>query len=163
MRSLLEQGKIRAIGVSNFSIAQMKEFRNGRPPCGSGHPTICSKRDRGRYLAYACKNGIANAWLRALSRGLLSGRCAQIQSLTATICAAPTRSSSPRLRPISGGRRTSRQSLRTRATEKPSSTSRRAGIWMPASPARLWGARRPDQLAPVNEVSGWSVDDEGKA
>jgi len=27
----------------------------------------------------------------------------------------------------------------------------------------LWGARRSDQLAPVNDASGWSIDDEGKA
>jgi aryl-alcohol dehydrogenase-like predicted oxidoreductase len=24
----------------------------------------------------------------------------------------------------------------------------------------LWGARRPDQLTPVSEVTGWSLDDE---
>jgi aryl-alcohol dehydrogenase-like predicted oxidoreductase len=27
----------------------------------------------------------------------------------------------------------------------------------------LWGARRPDQLQPVNEVSGWQLDDAAKA
>jgi aryl-alcohol dehydrogenase-like predicted oxidoreductase len=27
----------------------------------------------------------------------------------------------------------------------------------------LWGARHPDQLKPVDEVSGWSVDEPDKA
>jgi aryl-alcohol dehydrogenase-like predicted oxidoreductase len=26
----------------------------------------------------------------------------------------------------------------------------------------LWGARRPDQLAPVDEVSGWRIDEQGQ-
>ena len=27
----------------------------------------------------------------------------------------------------------------------------------------LWGARRPDQLAPIEDVLGWSLDDEARA
>ncbi|XXX38514.1 hypothetical protein WMF46_08220 [Sorangium sp. So ce117] len=27
----------------------------------------------------------------------------------------------------------------------------------------LWGARRPEELAPINEVMGWSLDDEARA
>ena len=26
----------------------------------------------------------------------------------------------------------------------------------------LWGARRPEQLSPVNDVLGWTIDQEGK-
>jgi len=137
-----------------------------RPSMWFSHPyNLFERAIEVDILPYCRKNGIATLGLRrVVAGGCCQGACAQIQSLTATICAAPTGSSSPAAfaqyiwRPVAVS-----TSLRTRATEKPSSTSRRRWNLDAGITCALWGARRPDQLAPVNEVSGWSVDDEGKA
>ena len=42
MHTLFEQGKIRAIGVSNFSVVQMERFRRVAPLQYCSRPIICS-------------------------------------------------------------------------------------------------------------------------
>jgi aryl-alcohol dehydrogenase-like predicted oxidoreductase len=49
MRLLYEQGKIRAIGVSNFSVAQMERFRQASLRCTCwSRPTTCSSAPSSR-------------------------------------------------------------------------------------------------------------------
>src|ERR1700723_2330778 len=75
MRSLYEQGKIRAIGVSNFSVAQMEEFRNVAPLHVVQPPyNLFERAIEADILPYCRQNGIAVLGYGALCRGLLSGR-----------------------------------------------------------------------------------------
>src|ERR1700738_2881782 len=75
MHALLRQGKIRAIGVSNFSVGQMEQFRRVaplhvlQPPYNQFERAIDTD-----VLPYCRKNRIATFGYGALCRGLLSGR-----------------------------------------------------------------------------------------
>src|SRR5580693_249916 len=75
MRSLYEQGKIRAIGVSNFSVAQMERFRRVAPLHVLQPPYNLFERSiEAQILPYCRAHGIATLGYGALCRGLLSGR-----------------------------------------------------------------------------------------
>src|SRR5204863_5418984 len=75
MLTLLEQGKIRAIGVSNFSVLQMERFRRVAPLHVLQPPYNLFERGiETDLLPYCKKNKIATLGYGALCRGLLSGR-----------------------------------------------------------------------------------------
>src|ERR1700750_1662374 len=75
MHMLLAQGKIRAIGVSNFSVGQMERFRRVAPLHVLQPPYNLFERGiEADLLPYCRKNGIAMFGYGALCRGLLSGR-----------------------------------------------------------------------------------------
>src|SRR5438552_11142898 len=75
MLTLLEQGKIRAIGVSNFSVLQMVRFRRVAPLHVLQPPYNLFERGiEADLLPYCRENNIAMLGYGALCRGLLSGR-----------------------------------------------------------------------------------------
>src|SRR5271169_5393712 len=75
MRLLYEQGKIRAIGVSNFSVAEMERFRQVAPLHVLQPPyNLFERAVEADILPYARTNHIATLGYGALCRGLLSGR-----------------------------------------------------------------------------------------
>src|ERR1700756_665775 len=78
MHMLLAQGKIRAIGVSNFSVSQMERFRRVAPLHVLQPPYNLFERGiEADLLPYCRKNRIAMFGYGALCRGLLSGRMQQ--------------------------------------------------------------------------------------
>src|ERR1700726_4680566 len=75
MQTLLRQGKIRAIGVSNFSVSQMEQFRRVAPLHVLQPPyNLFERAIDADVLPYCRKNRIATFGYGALCRGLLSGR-----------------------------------------------------------------------------------------
>jgi aryl-alcohol dehydrogenase-like predicted oxidoreductase len=66
MRSLYEAGKIRAIGVSNFSVAEMERFRHVaplhvlQPPYNrDGHSALCSRQSHCDSRLWSPVSGVA--------------------------------------------------------------------------------------------------------
>src|SRR6202161_4540135 len=75
MRSLYEQGKIRAIGVSNFSVEQMERFREVAPLHVLQPPyNLFERAIEAEILPYCRANNILTFGYSALCRGLLGGR-----------------------------------------------------------------------------------------
>src|SRR3981189_173510 len=75
VHTLFAQGKIRAIGVSNFSVVQMERFRRVAPLHVLQPPYNLFERGiEADLLPYCHKNKIAMLGYGALCRGLLSGR-----------------------------------------------------------------------------------------
>jgi len=75
MHTLFKQGKIRAIGVSNFSVDQMEQFRRVAPLHVLQPPYNLFERGiEADILPYCHNNKIATLGYGALCRGLLSGR-----------------------------------------------------------------------------------------
>ncbi len=137
MHTLFRQGKIRAIGVSNFSIVQMERFRSVAPLHVLQPPYNLFERGiEADLLPYCLKNKIATLGYGALCRGLLSGRMRP----DTTFDGDDLRRSDPKF------------------IEPPIRWMLDQGIT-----TALWGARHPDQLQPVDEVSGWSLDASAKA
>jgi aryl-alcohol dehydrogenase-like predicted oxidoreductase len=158
MLTLFKQGKIRAIGVSNFSIAQMERFRRVAPLHVLQPPYNLFERGiEADVLPYCARNGIATFGYGALCRGLLSGR---MRANTA-FSGDDLRRSDPKFREP-------RFAQYVNAVERLDRLAQRFGKrvihlavrWMldQGITTALWGARRPDQLQPVDEVSGWQLD-----
>jgi aryl-alcohol dehydrogenase-like predicted oxidoreductase len=164
MHSLLEQGKIRAIGVSNFSVEQMEKFRSVAPLHVAQPPYNLFEREVEKdILPYCRKNGIATLGYGALCRGLLSGRMRPDTKFEGD----DLRLKDPKFQQPRYGRylaaverldRLAKHRYGKRVIDLAVRWVLDQGI-----SSALWGARRPGQLDPVDEVMGWSLDAAAKA
>src|SRR5450755_1469696 len=159
MVTLFNQGKIRAIGVSNFSVDQMKRFRRVsqlhvlQPPYN-----LFERGIEADLLPYCRENNIAMFGYGALCRGLLSGR---MQADT-VFSGDDLRRTDPKfVKPRFGQYLAAVQKLDRLAQQRFGKRIIHLAIrWMldQGITTALWGARHPDQLRPVDEVTGWHLD-----
>jgi aryl-alcohol dehydrogenase-like predicted oxidoreductase len=164
MRGLFESGKIGAIGVSNFSVAEMEEFRKVAPLHVVQPPyNLFERAVEAEILPYCRKHGIAVLGYGALCRGLLSGHMRADSKFEGD----DLRRNDPKFQPPRFAQYLAAVArLQAFAEERYGrSVIDLAVRWNldVGITGALWGARRPDQLAPVDGVGGWSLDDEGKA
>ena len=164
MRTLFEQGKIRAIGVSNFSVDQMERFRRVAPLHVLQPPYNLFERDvEADLLPYCRKNKIATLGYGALCRGLLSGRMRP----DTTFDGDDLRRTDPKFRkPRFAQYVAAVQKLDRLAQERFGKRVIHLAVrWMldQGITTALWGARHPQQLQPVDEVPGWTLDASAKA
>jgi aryl-alcohol dehydrogenase-like predicted oxidoreductase len=163
MNMLFAQGKIRAIGVSNFSVDQMERFRRVAPLHVLQPPYNLFERGvETDLLPYCRKNKIATLGYGALCRGLLSGR---MRSDTAFDGDDLRRSDPKFLEPRFAQYLAAVGKLDRLAQRFGKRVIHLAVRWMldQGITTALWGARHPDQLQPVDEVTGWSLDASTKA
>ncbi len=159
MRTLYEQGKIRAIGVSNFSVAQMERFRRVAPLHVLQSPyNLFERAIEGQILPYCRANNIATFGYGALCRGLLSGRMRP----DTTFQGDDLRRIDPKFQPP-------RFAQYLDAVRRLDELARRgfhrrvihlAVRWMldQGISVALWGARHPDQVQAALGVADWSLD-----
>jgi aryl-alcohol dehydrogenase-like predicted oxidoreductase len=163
MHTLFAQGKIRAIGVSNFSVGQMERFRRVAPLHVLQPPYNLFERGiENDLLPYCQKNGIAMLGYGALSRGLLSGRMTK----NTVFNGDDLRRADPKfLQPRFAQYLAAVGKLDRLAQRFGKRVIHLAVRWMldQGITTALWGARHPDQLQPVDEVVGWSLDASAKA
>jgi aryl-alcohol dehydrogenase-like predicted oxidoreductase len=159
MLTLFKQGKIRAIGVSNFSVIQMERFRQVSPLHVLQPPYNLFERGiEADLLPYCRKNKIATLGYGALCRGLLSGR----MKAATVFDGDDLRRTDPKfLEPRFAQYVAAVQKLDRLAQQRFGKRVIHLAIrWMldQGITTALWGARHPDQLQPVDEVTGWSID-----
>ena len=159
MLALLQQGKIRAVGVSNFSQIQMREFRRVsrihtvQPPYN-----LFERESEEAVLPYCFWHGIATLAYGPLCRGLLSGR---MKPETIFIGDDQRKSDlkfqHPRygqyLRAVAELDRFARENYGKRVIH----LALRWVLDQPGVSAALWGARRPSQFDPLSQVIGWTL------
>jgi aryl-alcohol dehydrogenase-like predicted oxidoreductase len=159
---LRRQGKIRAVGVSNFSPAQMNAFRAVAAVDAVQPPYNLFEREiEADVLPYAKNAGLAVLSYGALCRGLLTGKI----TAKTTFKGDDLRKADPKFR---GSRLVQYlaavSELDALARERfGKSVLALAVRWVldqgPTTIA-LWGARRSDQLDPVAEIAGWQIDEQ---
>jgi len=163
LEDMRHEGKIRAIGVSNYSPAQMEAFRAVSNLDSVQSPYNLFEREiEADVLPYSKEAGLMVLSYGALCRGLLSGRMT-----------AETKFEGDDLRKIDPkftGERF-RQYLATVDALKEIAHVR-FGKSVVALAVRwildygptiaLWGARRPEQLDPIGEIDGWHIDEATK-
>jgi aryl-alcohol dehydrogenase-like predicted oxidoreductase len=165
MQALRDAGKIRAIGVSNFSPAQMDEFalhatlRTLQPPYN-----LFERAAESDVLPYGVKHHLTSLTYGALCRGLLSGS----MSANTVFSGDDLRRSDPKFQPP-------RFAQYLRAVERLDELARArfgkrvihlALRWVldePGVGVALWGARRPNQVDPISQVFDFSLDAATKA
>jgi aryl-alcohol dehydrogenase-like predicted oxidoreductase len=154
LEELRRAGKIRAIGVSNFSPAQMDAFRAIQPPYN-----LFEREIEADVLPYARRTALTVLSYGALCRGLLSGRIN-----------AATKFEGDDLRKVDPKFQGVRFRQYLAAVDELGRLAReRFGKSVLALAVRwvldqgptiaLWGARRPEQLDPISEIDGWHIDE----
>ncbi|TMA44567.1 MAG: aldo/keto reductase [Deltaproteobacteria bacterium] len=164
LHGLYKTGLIRAIGVSNYSPEQMDVFRQVAPLHTVQPPYNLFEREAEEdVLPYCLWHGIGTLTYGALCRGLLAGRMRPDTRFVGD----DLRQSDPKFRPPRYA-----QYLRAVAALEPvarqwyaRSVLAVAVRWVldqPGVQVALWGARSPEQLEPLDEVTGWSLDADAK-
>ncbi|MGA9525664.1 MAG: aldo/keto reductase [Myxococcaceae bacterium] len=155
------QGKLRAIGVSNFSPEQMDAFRKGGPLHTAQPPYNLFERDSEiDVLPYCRQHGITTFTYGAICRGLLSGR----MSLETTFAKGEIRRIDPKFQPprfaqylaaVAGLDEFAQERLGRRVIH----LALRWVLDQPGVGVALWGARHPGQLEPLKGALGWHLDE----
>jgi aryl-alcohol dehydrogenase-like predicted oxidoreductase len=160
MGRLLQEGKIRAIGVSNYSTAQIARFQAVAPIHAIQPPLNLFERGaETTVLPYARNLGLAVLAYGALCRGLLTGKITRATQFPVD----DLRSKDPKFQPP----RREQYLAAVAQLEKLAQERYRKSVlalavrWVldrGGNTIALWGARRAEQLAPVAEVMGWHLD-----
>tara|TARA_R110000851_G_scaffold308057_1_gene466831 strand:- start:106 stop:1095 length:990 start_codon:yes stop_codon:yes gene_type:complete len=165
LENLYQAGKIRAIGVSNFTPSQMDELQKTVALHSLQPPYNLFEREiEQEILPYCRENGIATITYGGLCRGLLTGKMQEDTQFTGD----DLRKNDPKFQ----GERY-RQYLnavaeldafaRERYQKNVLALALRWLVDQPGVTTALWGARRPEQLDPVGEIEGWSLDKDAMA
>jgi len=159
MRSLLEQGKIRAIGVSNFSVAQMERFRQVAPLHVLQPPyNLFERAIEADVLPYSRANNIVTLGYGALCRGLLSGRMRPDTAFDGDdLRRIDPKFQPPRFAQYLDAVRQLDELAQRRFHRR---VIHLAVRWMldQGISVALWGGRHPDQVEAALGAEGWSLN-----
>ena len=158
LEKLRQEGKILAIGVSNYSTDQMDAFRKAAPLASVQPPyNLFERAIEADVLPYARDNGLAVLGYGALCRGLLSGR----MNSSTTFDGDDLRKSDPKFKaPRFAQYLAAVEALKNLARERHGKSVLALAIrWVldQGPTIALWGARRPDQLDGIDEAFGWTL------
>jgi aryl-alcohol dehydrogenase-like predicted oxidoreductase len=154
------EGKVRALGVSNFNAAQMQEFRSVVPLASDQPPYNIFERDIDREtLPWCAANGIAVLTYSSLCRSLLGGRMHRGMTFEAgDIRAVDPKFQEPRFDQYITAVERLTELARFRFGKSMAQLAVRWVLDRSGITVALWGARRPDQLDAAAGVMGWKLD-----
>lgn len=159
LQSLLKQGKIRAIGVSNFSTTQMTEFLKFAPIHTTQPPfNLFERAIEKEILPFTEKKGIITLAYGSLCRGLLSGKMnAHTQFEGDDLRKQDPKFQQPRFQEYLDAVSALNDFAKTNYKKNVLALAVR---WVldKGHTIALWGARHPSQLENINDVMGWSLD-----
>jgi aryl-alcohol dehydrogenase-like predicted oxidoreductase len=163
MAALLKAGKIRAIGVSNFSSVQMDAFRAVAPLHTAQPPYNLFERELEKeVLPYCQEHAMAVLAYGPLCRGLLSGRMTAATRFTGDdLRRNDPKFQSPRFEQYLAAVKRLDQFAHKNYGKRVIHLALRWVLDRSEANIALWGARRPDQLAPLKQVMGWHIDAAG--
>jgi|SRR5450631_4399017 aryl-alcohol dehydrogenase-like predicted oxidoreductase len=154
------QGKVRALGVSNFSVAQMQEFRTVAPLASNQPPYNLFEREiDSAILPWCAQNNVAVLTYSSLCRSLLGGRVHRGMNFAE----GDIRFVDPKFQqPRFGQYMTAVERLAEFAGKHYGKSVLELAVrWVldrPGVSVALWGARRPQQLDAIAGVLGWTLD-----
>jgi aryl-alcohol dehydrogenase-like predicted oxidoreductase len=160
MYRLYREGKIRAIGVSNYSPVDMERFRSVAPLHFAQPPfNLFERQSEREVLPYLRENHIMALTYGSLCRGLLSGTMSADTVFrgddlrkTDPKCRSPA--NAQYLRAVERLDQVAQEHYGKRVLE----LALRWVLDQPGVTVALWGARRPAQIATLNGIEGWKLD-----
>lgn len=154
------EGKVRALGVSNFSVAQMEDFREIAPLASDQPPYNIFERDIDHEtLPWCAGNGVAVLTYSSMCRSLLGGRVHRGMTFEpGDIRAVDPKFQEPRFDQYMTAVDRLAQLARDRFGKSVAQLAVRWVLDRPGISVALWGAKRPDQLDAVAGVMGWKLD-----
>jgi aryl-alcohol dehydrogenase-like predicted oxidoreductase len=165
MGELHRAGKVRAIGVSNFSPAQMEEFRKVAPLHTAQPPYNLFERAIEQNVVPYCRDrGIAVLAYGSLCRGLLSGSMSKSSGFTGDdLRKNDPKFLAPRFEQYLAAVEKLDQLAREHYDRRVIQLAVRWVLDRGERNIALWGARRAEQLAPIADVAGWHIDSSAMA
>jgi aryl-alcohol dehydrogenase-like predicted oxidoreductase len=160
MKALLDAGKIRAIGVSNYSAEQMATFASVAPLHTSQPPFNLFEREAEvDVLPYCAAHGVVGMTYGALCRGLLSGRVTRERTYEGDdLRGRDPKYQEPRLSHYLDAVDALDRLARERFGKRVIDLAVRWLLEQPGVGIALWGARKPSQLDDVEGAMGFSLD-----
>jgi aryl-alcohol dehydrogenase-like predicted oxidoreductase len=162
---LKRAGKIRSIGVSNYSIDAMDRFKKIAPLASAQPPlNLFERQAEADILPWCRANGVATLTYGALCRGLLTG----VIGPDTQFVGDDLRKTDPKFQPPRFEQYLRAVTLLDRfARERYGKGVLALAVrWVldtPGVSVALWGARHPGELAPLDDMMGWHLDDEARA
>jgi aryl-alcohol dehydrogenase-like predicted oxidoreductase len=160
MWRLFQQGKIRAIGVSNYSPQQMDRFRAVAPLHTDQPPYNLFERQIDRdVLPYLRENRISALVYGPLCRGLLTGKMKGDTQFTGDdLRKVDPKFQPPRLEQYLRAVELLDQFAQKNYGKRVIDLAIRWVLDQPGVSVALWGARHPEQVQTVDNVDGWKLD-----
>jgi aryl-alcohol dehydrogenase-like predicted oxidoreductase len=161
MLRFYEEGKIRAIGVSNFSVEQLRLFQSAAPLHANQPPyNLFERAIDAEVLPYCRDHSIAVLTYSSLCRSLLAGRLRPGMTFPMNdVRSEDLKFQEPRF----GQHLAAVEKLDRFAQEHYGKRVMELAVrWVldqPGVSAALWGAKRPAQLKAIDLVMGWKLDD----
>jgi aryl-alcohol dehydrogenase-like predicted oxidoreductase len=165
MLDLQKAGKIRSIGVSNYSIEAMDKFRAVAPLASAQPPLNLFERGTEKDILPWCrKNGVATITYGALCRGLLGGAIDENTRFEGD----DLRKNDPKFQQPRFGQyleavRLLDRYARERYGKGVLALAVRWVLDQPGVSVALWGPRHPEDLEPLADTQGWRLDREALA
>ena len=164
MGALYDAGLIRAVGVSNFSPAQLEEFAKYAPLHTVQPPYNLFERGvEHDVLPYVREHGLTALTYGALCRGLLSGRIDERTTFSGDdLRGTDPKFQAPRLAQYLLAVGHLDELARRRFGKRVIHLALRWVLDQPGVGAALWGARRPDQLDALPGALDFTLDQPDK-
>ncbi|HEV8076424.1 MAG TPA: aldo/keto reductase [Candidatus Acidoferrum sp.] len=160
MLRLFQEGKIRAVGVSNYSPQQMDRFRAVAPLHTDQPPYNLFERQIDRdVLPYLRENGISTLVYGPLCRGLLTGKMKSDTQFTGDdLRKVDPKFQPPRFEQYLRAVELLDQFAQENYGKRVIDLAIRWVLDQPGVSVALWGARHPEQVQTVDNVDGWKLD-----
>jgi aryl-alcohol dehydrogenase-like predicted oxidoreductase len=157
---LKKTGKIRAIGVSNYSIEAMERFRRSAPLATAQPPlNLFERQSTEKIIPWCQANKVSTLTYGALCRGLLTGTINKDTRFEGD----DLRKTDPKFLPPRFAQYTRavellRQFAKKNYGKEVLALAVRWVLDQPGVSVALWGARHPAELDPLRDVMGWKLD-----
>ncbi|TWI58377.1 aryl-alcohol dehydrogenase-like predicted oxidoreductase [Pseudomonas duriflava] len=158
LERLCQEGKVLALGVSNFSPEQMEAFRAVAPLAAVQPPYNLFEREIEKdVLPYAKEKGLTVLAYGALCRGLLAGKMSASTAFDGDdLRKVDPKFQSPRFEQYLSAVSALKDYARARHDKSVLALAIR-WILDQGPTIALWGARKPEQIEGVEEAFGWSL------
>ncbi|MYL34719.1 general stress protein [Pontibacillus yanchengensis] len=159
---LYKQGKIRSIGVSNFSPEQMDTFREAAPLHTVQPPYNMFERGiEEDILPYVQEHNLHTLLYGSLCRGLLTGKMKTDKQFEGDdLRNNDPKFQQPRFEQYINAVNELDQLAQDRFNKRIIHLALRFILDQPGTGTALWGARRPDQMNPIDEVMDFKIDEQ---
>jgi aryl-alcohol dehydrogenase-like predicted oxidoreductase len=163
MARLAEQGKVRHLGVSNYSVAQMERLRTIHPIASLQPPYSMLHREvESELLEYCAQHNIGVVVYSPMQRGLLTGKFSHER--LAALAVGDHRRRAPEFQnPQFSATLVMVDQLKKIARRHGRTAAQLAVSWVlrrPEVTAAIVGARRPDQILETVDASDWTLSHE---
>ncbi|WP_345241299.1 aldo/keto reductase [Pontibacillus salipaludis] len=159
---LYKQGKIRSIGVSNFSPEQMDTFREAAPIHTVQPPYNMFERGiEEDILPYVQEHGLHTLLYGSLCRGLLTGKMTKDTQFNGDdLRNNDPKFQQPRYEQYLNAVNELDQLAQNRFDKRIIHLALRFILDQPGTGTALWGGRKPEQMDPIDEVMDFKIDED---